>query len=65
MRFQSVDKKNSTDQFQDCHLHHTLIEVSWFVLHYLDSYYFVGFHILAFDHLTEGALPQDVEYQIS
>ena len=54
-----------TDQFQDCHLHHTLIEVSRFVLHYLDSYNLVGFHILAFHHLTEGALPQDVKYQIS
>ena len=61
----SLPDKNSTDQFQDGHLHHTLIEVSWFILHYLDSYNLVGFHILAFDHLTKGPLPQDVENQIS
>lgn len=52
-------------QIQDRYLHHTLIEICRPVLHNFDCYYFLCFQVLAFDYLTEGALPKNIKYQIS
>jgi hypothetical protein len=46
--------------FQDCNFHHTLIEVGWFVLYDLHRYDLVCLHVLAFDHLSECPLAQNI-----
>lgn len=59
------DTQQPTDQLQDGHLHHTLIEIGWLVFHHLNGHYFMGLHVLAFHHLTERALAENVQYQVS
>lgn len=52
-------------QVQDRHFHHTLVEVRGPVLNDLDSDHLLRFQVLALDHLTEGALPEDIEDEIA
>lgn len=55
---------NNTDQFQDGDFHHTLVEVSWLVLHHFHRHDFVSFHVLTLDYLSEGALPENIKNQV-
>ena len=57
--------EHATHQFEYCHLHHTLVEVRGLVLHDLHCDYFMRLHVLAFHHLPERSLPQNIENQIS
>ena len=54
----------NTYQLKNCHLHHTLIEVSRLVLDHFDSHDLMGFHVLTFHHLTECSLTQYVQDQV-
>jgi hypothetical protein len=53
-----------TYQLQDCHLHHTLIEVGRLVLHNFDSHYLMCFHILTLHYLTECSLTENIKNQV-
>ena len=50
-----------THQLENCDLHHTLIEVCWFVFYHLDGNNFVRFHVLAFHDLSERSLTENVQ----
>lgn len=54
-----------TYKIQNRHLHHTLIEVGRLVLDDLDSHHFLRLQVLAFYHLTESALSQHIENEVS
>ena len=61
----SEDNGGGTYQLENCHLHHTLVEVRWLVLDHLHSHNVMSFHVLTFHHLAECALAKDVENQVS
>lgn len=54
-----------TYKVKNGHLHHTLIEVCWLVLHDLYGHDLVRLHILAFNDLTKCALTENVENKVS
>jgi hypothetical protein len=56
---------SATDQIQNRHLHHALVEVCCAVLDDLDGDNFLGFHVLAFHDLAERALAENIQDQIS
>ena len=54
-----------TYQLKDRDLHHTLVEVCWFIFYDLHGNNFVGLHVLTFHDLPEGALTENVQNQVS
>ncbi len=52
-------------QIQDRDFHHALVEIRCAVLDHLDSDDLLRLHILALDHLAEGALAENVQDQIA
>lgn len=57
-------KTRGTDQLEDGDLHHALIKVGWLVFDDLDGYNLVGLHVLAFYHLTKGALAEYIKNEV-
>jgi len=51
-------------QLENCDLHHTLVEVCWFIFYHLHSNDFVRLHILTFHDLPKRSLTEDVQDQI-
>ena len=62
---QRVQNMRKTYQLQDRDLHHTLVEVRRFVLHYLDRNYLMSLHVLALDYLSKCSLAQNIQNQVS
>ena len=54
----------NTHKFEDGDFHHTLIEVSRLVLHDLHRHHLMGFHVLAFDNLSERPWTENIKNQI-
>lgn len=63
-RCKFVTSSEHPNQFQNGDFHHTLVEVCWFILHHLDGDDLVRCDILAFHHLTEGTLAQNVQNEV-
>ena len=57
-------EERTTYEFQDGHLHHTLVEVRWLVLDYLHSNNLVRLHVLTLDDLSKSALAQNVKNKV-
>ena len=57
-------EERTTYEFQDGHLHHTLVEVRWLVLDYLHGDNLVRLHVLTLNDLTERSLAQDIQDQV-
>jgi hypothetical protein len=62
MQFQSW---NNTHQVKHRDFHHTLVEVCRLILDHFHCDNLLGFQVLAFNHLTEGTLAENVENEIS
>ena len=54
----------STDQFKNRDLHHTLVEIRRLVFDHFHGDNFVGLHILAFNHLPECPLAENVQNEV-
>ena len=54
-----VDRQG-THQFENCDLHHTLVEVCWFIFYHLHGNDLVGLHVLTFHDLAERPLTENV-----
>lgn len=55
----------TVDQIEDRHFHHTLVEVCGPILDNFHSHDFLCLQVLAFHDLTESALTQDIQDEIS
>ena len=55
----------TVDQIEDRHFHHTLVEVCCPILDDFDSHDFLCLQVLTFYDLTESALTQDIQDEIS
>lgn len=51
-------------QLENCDLHHTLVEVCWFIFYDLHSDDFVGLHVLTFHDLSESSLSENIQNQV-
>ena len=54
-----------THQIENRYFHHTLVKVCRPVLDDLDSHNLLGLQVLAFYHLAEGTLSEDVEDEVA
>lgn len=56
--------RTQTYELKNCDLHHALVKIRRLVLYDFDGHDFVSLHILALDHLPEGALTQNIQDEI-
>lgn len=55
----------TTDQVQNRHFHHTLVEIGGLVFDHFNRDHLLGLEVLTFDDLTERPLTQHIQDEIS